>query len=129
MANQDTPLWERLGIDYDLSPPWTLLNMVMALNLGLLIVPPTQSTIKNDKALLMVNNRVTYQSQSWIPEAPAGEQALFIPAASDENHPVPGIIDEDKLYFNPCIISLMFAWDQGRLYYLGCASSRSTKCT
>ena len=24
MANQDSPLWERLGMDYDLSPPWTL---------------------------------------------------------------------------------------------------------
>ena len=46
MANQDSPLWERLGTDYDLSPPWTSFNMVMALNLGLLIIPPEQSTIK-----------------------------------------------------------------------------------
>ena len=46
----------------------------------------------------MVNNRATYQRQSWIPEAPTGEQALFIPAASDNNHPVPAIIEEHKLY-------------------------------
>ena len=59
----------------------------------------------------MVNNRATYQRQSYIPEAPAGEQALFIPAASDNNCPVPAIIEEHKLYFNLHIISLMFTWD------------------
>ena len=59
----------------------------------------------------MVNNWATYQRQSWIPESPAGEQALFIPAASNENHPVLAIIEEHKLYFNPCIISLMLTWD------------------
>ena len=59
----------------------------------------------------MVNNRATYQRQSWIPETPAGEQVLFIPAASDENCPVPAIIEEHKLYFNPCIISHMFMQD------------------
>ena len=63
MANQDSPLWERLGMDYDLSPPWTLFNMVMALILGLLIIPPEQTTIKRGKALLMVNKRATYQRQ------------------------------------------------------------------
>ena len=36
---------------------------------------------------------------------------LFIPAASDDSHPVPAIVEENKLYFNPCIISLMFTWD------------------
>ena len=59
----------------------------------------------------MVNNRATYQSQSWIPNAPAGEQALFIPTSSNNNHPVPTIIEEHKLYFNPCIIALMFVQD------------------
>ena len=56
----------------------------------------------------MVNNRATYQRQSWIPEAPTGQQALFIPTASDDNFPVPAIIEEYKLYFNLHIISLMF---------------------
>ena len=56
----------------------------------------------------MVNNRVTYQRQSWIPETPAGEQAVFIPATSNDNHPVPATIEELKLYFNPCIISVIF---------------------
>ena len=56
----------------------------------------------------MVNNRATYQRQSWIPEAPAGEQALFIPTASNANQLGPAIIEEHKLYFNLHIISLMF---------------------
>ena len=59
----------------------------------------------------MVNSRATYQRQSWIPEAPAGEQVVLIPAVSDDSCPVPAIIEEHKLYFNPCIISFMFMWD------------------
>ena len=98
-------------MDYDLCPPWTSSNMSMALNLGLLIIPPELSTIKRGKALPMVHNRDTYQRQSWIPEAHAGKQVLFIPAASDKNCLVPAIIEEYKLYSNPHIISLMFMWD------------------
>ena len=59
----------------------------------------------------MVSNRATYQRQSYIPEAPAGKQALFIPAASNNNHLVPAIIEEHKLYFTPHMISLMFILD------------------
>ena len=61
----------------------------------------------------MVNNKVSYQRQSWIPDAPTGMQAVFIPTTSDENHLVPAIIKEHKLYFNPHVISLMFTWDTG----------------
>ena len=50
MANQDSPLWERLGMDHDLSPPWTLLNVVKALKFGLLIIPAEQRTLKRNKA-------------------------------------------------------------------------------
>ena len=49
----------------------------------------------------MVNNKVTYQRQSWIPDAPAGMQVVFISATSNENHLVPAIIEEHKLYCNP----------------------------
>ena len=49
MANQDSQLWERLGMEYDLSPPWTPFNMAMALNLRLLIIPPEHSTIEGVK--------------------------------------------------------------------------------
>ena len=49
MANQDSPLWERLGMDHDLSPPWTSLNVVKALKFGLLIIPPEQRAIKRVK--------------------------------------------------------------------------------
>ena len=111
MANQDSPLWERLGMDHDLSTLWTLLNMVKALKFRLFIIPPEQQTLKRNKAFQMVNNRATYQRQSWIPEAPAGEQAVVIPTASDNNCLVPTIIEEHMLYFNLHIISLMFMWD------------------
>ena len=50
MANQDSPLWERVGMDHDLSPPWTLLNMTMAIKFGLFIIPPEQRTLKRNKA-------------------------------------------------------------------------------
>ena len=98
-------------MDYELSPPWTSLNMEMALNLGLLIIPQEARTIKRGNALLMVNNRATYQRQSWIPETPTGGQEFFIPTASNDNCLVPAIIEEHKLYFNPHIISLMFTQD------------------
>ena len=111
MANQDSPLWERLGMDHDLSPPWTALNMVKALNLELLIIPQEEKIIGRAQPFLMVNNRATNKRQSRIPEAPTGEQVLFIPTASDDNHLVPAIIEEHKLFCNPRIIYLVFTWD------------------
>ena len=81
--------------------------MAMGLNLRLLIIPPEHRTIKRGKALLIVNNWATYQRQSWIPEAPGGKQAT----ASNDNHPVPAIIEEHKLNFNPCMNSLLFTQD------------------
>ena len=59
----------------------------------------------------MVNSKTTYQRQSWIPDTPTGEQAVFIPTARADNCLVPTIIEEHKLYFNQCIISLMFIQD------------------
>ena len=50
MANRDSPLWERLGMDHDLSAPGTLLNMVKALKFGLFIIRPEQHTIERNKA-------------------------------------------------------------------------------
>ena len=35
-------------------------------------------------------------------------QALFIPTTNNENHLVPAILEEHKLYFNLDIISFMF---------------------
>ena len=49
MANQDSPLWERLGMDHEISPPWTLLNMVKALKFRLFIIPSEQHTIERNK--------------------------------------------------------------------------------
>ena len=54
---------------------------------------------------------LTYQRQSWIPDAPAGKQVVFIPPARADNCPLPAIIEDHKRYFNPHIISLMFTWD------------------
>ena len=98
-------------MDLYLTPLWMLLNVAKATKLGVLIAPQEQKTIKRGQPFLMVNNRATYQRQSWIPEAPTGEQALFITAASNGNCPVPPIIEEHKLNFNLLIISLMFTWD------------------
>ena len=111
MANLDSPLVERLGMDLSLTPPWVLLNTAKAIKLRVLIAPREQRTIERGQPFLMVNNRATYQRESWIPEAPTGEQALFIPTASDDNHLVPAIIEEHWLYFNLHIISPMFTWE------------------
>ena len=62
MANHDSLLRERLGIDYDLSPLWTSCNMVMA-----------------GEVLLMANHKATYQRQSWIPNAPTVVTTLKCP--------------------------------------------------
>ena len=56
----------------------------------------------------MVNERHTYQEQSWVPDAPKGAQLVFIPAARADNYEAIAIIEEHKLFFNPCIIALMF---------------------
>ena len=85
--------------------------MVKALKFRLFIIPQEQGTIERGKAFQTMNNRATYQRQSYIPEAPAGKQALFIPAASDDSCLVPAIFEEHKLYFNLHIISLMFKWN------------------
>ena len=77
----------------------------------------------------MVNNRATYQRQSWIPDAPAGEQAVFIPTARADNCPVPVIIEEHKLYFHQHIISLMFMWDpENHTTWNVCRSVQPTTC-
>ena len=56
----------------------------------------------------MVNNGLTYQEQPWIPDAPEGAQLVFIPTAGADNSEVTTIIEEHKLFFNPCIIAIMF---------------------
>ena len=57
----------------------------------------------------MVNNGLTFQEQSWVPNAQKGAQLVLIPAARADNHKVTAIIEEHKLFFNPCVIALMFA--------------------
>ena len=57
----------------------------------------------------MVTDGLTFQEQSWIPNTPKGTQVVFIPTARADNCLVPTIMEEHKLYFNPHIISLMFA--------------------
>ena len=63
MANQDSPLWERLGMDHELSPPWTLLKIMKAIKSGLFTEPPEQCTILKNIAHQMVNDGLTYQDQ------------------------------------------------------------------
>ena len=63
-----------VGMDHDHSHPWTLLNIVKRLKFGLFIEPPEQYTIERNKAFQMVTDGVTFQRQSWIPDAPEGTQ-------------------------------------------------------
>ena len=117
MVNQDSPKWETLGMDHDLSPPWTLLNIVKALNLRLLIIPPKHRSIKEGRALLMVNNRATY------PDTPKGTQLVFIPTTRADNHEVTTIIEEST--YNCTYVYVRTTTP----YYLGCVSVSSTKYT
>ena len=73
MANQDSPLWERLGVDHDVSPPWTLLNMAKAVKFRWFIIPPEQQTLEMNKTFQMVNNRATYP----LTHLQASKQSLF----------------------------------------------------
>ena len=84
--------------------------MVMALNIGLLQKPEICTTARAGKPTIMVNIRDTYQQQLYMQTTPEGMQAIFIPVTYDESHPVPNIVKEHKLYFNPCVISIMFTY-------------------
>ena len=95
-------------MDHDLSPPWTLLNIMKAIKSGLLTEPPAQHTIGKNIAFQMVNDGLTYQEQSWVSDAPKGTQLVFIPAARADNHEITTIIEEYKLFYNLHIIALMF---------------------
>ena len=75
---------------------------------GLFVEPPEQCAIERNVTFQMVTNGLTFQRQSLIPDTPEGTQAIFIRAARADDHLIPAIIKEHKLYFNPHIISLMF---------------------
>ena len=95
-------------MDHDLSPPWTLLNIMKAIKSVLFAQPPAQHTIEKNIAHQMVKDRLTYQEKPWVPNEPKGVQLVFIRASRGDNHEVTPIIEEHKLFFNPCIIALMF---------------------
>ena len=54
MANQNSPLAERKGMDLYLTPPWVSLNTAKAIKLGVLIAPQEQKTIERGQPFLMV---------------------------------------------------------------------------
>ena len=89
-------------MDHDLSPLWILLNIVKAIKSGLFAQPSAQCTIEENIADQMVNNGLTYQEQSWIPDAPEGTQLVLIPTARVDNCEVTAIIEEHKL-FSTCV--------------------------
>ena len=94
-------------MDHDLSPPWTLLNIVKAIK-SFFTQPPTQCTIGKNIAFQMVNDGLSYQEQSWVANAPKDTQLVFIPTVRVDNCKVAATIEEYKLFFNLCIIALMF---------------------
>ena len=95
-------------MDHDLSPLWTLLNIMKAIKAGFFAQPLPPHTTEKKKAYLMVNNGLTFQEQTWVPDAPKGAQLALIPAARADNQEVTAIIEELKLFFNPCILAHMF---------------------
>ena len=85
MANKNSPIWDTLGMDHDLSPPSTSLNIAKAIKTGLFAQPLPPCTIEKKKAYLMVNNGLTFQEQSWVPDADKGTQLVLIPTAGAAN--------------------------------------------
>ena len=63
MANQNSPIWQRMGMDHDLSPPWTLLNIAKAIKAALFAQPSEQILRDDNRAYQMVNNGLTFQDQ------------------------------------------------------------------
>ena len=74
------------------------------------VVCTATTTMHNsrEESLPNGNNRLTLQEQSWVPEAGKGTQLVLISAARADTQEVTTIIEEHKLFFNPCIIVLMF---------------------
>ena len=72
--------------------------MAMALNPGILKLPPIHRAAQKSNATLMVNTKATYQSQSYISDTPPQMQAVYIPTSDDEDCLVPIIVEEHKLY-------------------------------
>ena len=98
-------------MDHDLSPPWTRLNSAKAMKAGLFAQPLPPCTTEKKKAYLMVNNRLTFQEQSWVPKAGEGAQLVLIPAARADTQEVTAMIREHKLFFNLHTIVLMFMYE------------------
>ena len=73
-----------------------------------------------------MNGEATYQRQSWIPDTPTVQQVVSIPAATADNHPVPTIIQEHKLYFKPAYNCTYVYAGPRKLYYMGCTSNSLT---
>ena len=116
-------------MDLDLSPPWSSLNIMKAIKAGLFAQPLPPCTTEKKKAYLMVNNRLSFQEQSWVPEAGEGTQLVLIPAARADNQEVTTIIEEHKLFFNLCIIALMLTYEsQLQNTWDACFSVEPTTC-
>ena len=128
-ANQNSPIWVKLGMNHDLSPPWTWLNIAKAIKAGLLALLPPPHTTEGKRAYLMVNNGLTFQEQSWVPDAGEGTQLVLIPATRVDNQEVTTIIEEHKLFINRCIIVLMFTYESQLQYTWDvCFSAEPTTC-
>ena len=62
---------------HNLSPPWILLNIAKAIKAGLFAPPLPECTTEKKKANLMVYNGLTFQDQSWVPNACKGTQLVL----------------------------------------------------
>ena len=64
-------------MDYDISPPWTLHNIVQAINAGILLAPYSHRGAQKGKSTVMVNMSDNYQRQSYTSYVPKGMQVVF----------------------------------------------------
>ena len=87
------------------------LNIAKAIKAGLFAQPLPPCTTEKKKAYLMVNNRLTFQEQSWVPKAGKGTHLVLIPTAREDNQEVTAIIEEHMLFLNLHIIVLMFTYE------------------
>jgi hypothetical protein len=112
-SQQNQPVWDAMGMDSNLSPPWTSFNIAKAVRVGILkSAPDSQPFVPPSKPIGLVNDSQTRQSHSLIDRHERGNQALYVPVARDAQRPLPPEVQQYNLYFDPVMISIMFGIDE-----------------
>jgi hypothetical protein len=113
VTQQNQSVWDAMGMDVNLSPPWTSFNIAKAVRVGILrSAPDGQPFVPPSKPVGLVNDLQTHQSHSLIDRHERGNQALYVPVARDAQSPLPPEVQKYNLYFDPVMISVMFGIDE-----------------